>query len=160
MLLQQYILIDYLEYNKITIHRIERNKSSSVPRNVLKSILYLILTSTYDNNIREQLTFADDIAILSVGKDHVTNTSKRKQQNPVNINIDQIVYANSAKYRGIIFDARLRWEIFVKKREEMQILDRHSRLPTYKILLYKQLIKPVRNTSLSKALQLCQKIKY
>ncbi|KAL1497326.1 hypothetical protein ABEB36_008308 [Hypothenemus hampei] len=84
---------------------------------------------------------------------HVNFTNKKKQHIPVNINNIPIPYADTAKYLGITLDAKLRWKAHVKKKkEELDIklkkmywlIGRNSTLTIYnKILLYKQILKPV-----------------
>lgn len=84
---------------------------------------------------------------------HVNFTNKRIQYIPVYINEKVIPHANTAKYLGMTLDVKLKWKAHVKKkREELGIkfkkmywlLGRGSRLSIYnKILLYKQLLKPV-----------------
>lgn len=84
---------------------------------------------------------------------HVDFTNKKVEHIPVYINNQAILYANCAKYLGMTLDAKLRWKAHVKKkREEIGIryrkmywmIGRQSCLSTYnKILLYKQVIKPI-----------------
>lgn len=130
-------------------------------------------------------TFADDTAILAVGKTneeateklqmatnqvnrwtrkwrirlnetksvHVNFTNKNTQHIIVNINNKQILYSNTAKYLGFTLDAKLRWKAYAKKkREELGLkfrkmywlIGRKSTLFLHnKLLLYKQLLKPV-----------------
>ncbi|KAJ8940625.1 hypothetical protein NQ318_004549 [Aromia moschata] len=49
---------------------------------------------------------------------HVDFTKKGKQHLLIRINDTQIPYADSAKYLGMILDARLRWRVHVKKKRE------------------------------------------
>lgn len=84
---------------------------------------------------------------------HVNFTNKKIGHIPVYINNQEIPHANTAKYLGMTLDAKLRWKAHVKKkREELGLkyrkmywlIGRHSPLSTYnKILLYKQVLKPV-----------------
>lgn len=84
---------------------------------------------------------------------HVNFTNKTVPYVPLTINGNVIPHANTAKYLGMTLDAKLRWKAHVKKkREELALkyrklywlMGRKSVLSTYnKILLYKQLLKPV-----------------
>ncbi len=165
-----------------------KNIEAGVPQgSVLGPVLYLLYTSDIPklDHLGTIATFADDTAILAVGKDHreaslklqlslnkiqkwttnwriklnesksvhVNFTNKRAENIPVTINNTQIPFADSAKYLGITLDARLRWKMHVKnKRRELDLkylklkwlIGRHSVLSTSnKLLLYKQILKPV-----------------
>lgn len=160
---------------------------AGVPQgSVLGPVLYLLYTydlPELDNNT--VATFADDTAIIAVGKDntvtanslqsainkfqnwtnkwklklnesksvHIDFTNKRIEHVPINMNGQDVPYANTAKYLGLTLDAKLRWKAHVKKkREELGIrykkmywlLGRYSALSTHnKLLIYKQVLKPV-----------------
>lgn len=84
---------------------------------------------------------------------HINFTNKKIEYIPVNLNNKLIPYSNTAKYLGITLDAKLRWKAHVKKkREELGIkyrkmywlIGRNSTLSLHnKLLLYKQILKPV-----------------
>lgn len=84
---------------------------------------------------------------------HVNFTNKKFEHIPIYINNQEVPHANTAKYLGMTLDAKLRWKAHVKKkREELGLkyskmywlIGRQSTLSTYnKILLYKQILKPV-----------------
>lgn len=160
---------------------------AGVPQgSVLGPILYLLYTSdlpVLENNT--VATFADDTAILAVGKRneesiqklqfaitqiygwtkqwriklnetksvHIDFTNKRLNYIPVTMNQKVVPYANTAKYLGMTLDAKLRWKEHVKKkknelgiklRKMYWLIGKNSSLSTYnKLLLYKQILKPV-----------------
>lgn len=84
---------------------------------------------------------------------HINFTNRKINNLPIFISNQTIPYANTAKYLGMTLDAKLKWKEHIKKkREELNIkyrkmywlLGRNSELSTEnKILLYKQIIKPV-----------------
>ena len=84
---------------------------------------------------------------------HVDFTNKKVTHIPVYINNNIIPYSNQAKYLGMTLDTRLRWKVHVKKkREELNInfkkiywiIGRNSSMSIEnKLLLYKQVLKPV-----------------
>lgn len=160
---------------------------AGVPQgSVLGPILYLLYTSDIPVLEHETIaTFADDTAVIAVGKNHedaaeklqasidkintwtkawriklnetksvhIDFTNRPKKHLPIRINDSQIPHADVAKYLGIHLDARLRWKVHVKKKnEELNIklrkmywlLGRSSELSTHnKLILYKQILKPV-----------------
>lgn len=186
-LLESYISERFFRVKQDEAYSELKEIKAGVPQgSVLGPILYLIYTRDIPQFEQDTIaTFADDTAILAVGKNHeeaanklqtsvnqinnwtkrwriklnetksvhINFTNKSEQQIPISINNAQIPHANSAKYLGITLDARLRWKVHVKKKkEELDIrfkkmywlLGRHSSLSTYnKILLYKQVLKPV-----------------
>ena len=161
--------------------------TAGVPQgSVLGPVLYLLYTCDIPTLENDTIaTFADDTAILAVGKTseeateklqiavnkihdwtrkwrirlnesksvHVNFTNRNIQHIPVNTNNNQIPYSNTAKYLGITLDAKLRWKAHVKKkREELRLkyrkmywlIGRNSTLSLHnKLLLYKQILKPV-----------------
>ena len=84
---------------------------------------------------------------------HIDFTNRRIEYKPVYLNNQIIPHSNTAKYLGMTLDSKLRWKAHVKiKREELGlkynkmywIIGRNSSLSTYnKILIYKQILKPV-----------------
>lgn len=84
---------------------------------------------------------------------HINFTNLTINTIPVEINSQQIPYANTAKYLGMTLDAKLRWkEHVMKKKEELNIkfrkiywlIGRNSELSTYnKLQIYRQVLKPV-----------------
>jgi hypothetical protein len=84
---------------------------------------------------------------------HVNFTNKKTQYIPVTINDNKIPHSNTAKYLGMMLDAKLRWKVHVKKkREELGLiyrkiywlLGRRSTLSLHdKLMLYKQILKPI-----------------
>ena len=84
---------------------------------------------------------------------HIDFTNKRITYKPVYINKQRIPHANTAKYLGMTLDTKLRWNAHVKKkRDELgfkykkmdYLIGRHSSLSiNNKLLLYKQVLKPV-----------------
>jgi hypothetical protein len=75
------------------------------------------------------------------------------RQQPIFINDSNVPYANTAKYLGMILDAKLRWKEHSKnQRDELNnkfrkiywLLGRNSELSVHnKLALYKQVIRPV-----------------
>lgn len=84
---------------------------------------------------------------------HVNFTNLRQNPLPLRINGQIVPYANSAKYLGMTLDARLRWKEHIKikckqlktLRAKMEwLIGRNSHLSIRnKLLLYKQILKPV-----------------
>ena len=84
---------------------------------------------------------------------HVNYTNKKEKNLPVVLNNVPIPYANSAKYLGMNLDAKLRWKVHVKKKnEELRIkyrkmqwlMGKNSQLKIHnKLMLYKQILKPI-----------------
>ena len=90
----------------------------------------------------------------SVKSVHIDFTT-RHQHTPQTLYIEgvQIPYSNTAKYLGMTLDTKLRWKEHVKKKvHELKLklsnyywlLGKRSKVSTYnKILIYKQVLKPV-----------------
>lgn len=84
---------------------------------------------------------------------HINFTYKNIHYIPVNINLNIVPYANTAKYLGMTLDAKLKWKEHVKKKKDelnlkfrkmYWLLGRNSLLSTEnKLLLYRQVLKPV-----------------
>ena len=84
---------------------------------------------------------------------HINFTNRRFEHIPVTMNNQKLPYANTAKYLVMTLDAKLRWKAHVKKkREELGLrykkmywlTGRDSSLSLHnKLLLYKQILKPV-----------------
>lgn len=84
---------------------------------------------------------------------HVDFTNKKINYKEIYISNNAIPHANTAKYLGMTLDTKLRWKAHVKKkREELGLrykkmywlIGKHSTLSiANKILLYKQILKPV-----------------
>ena len=85
---------------------------------------------------------------------HINFTNRRLEHIPVTINNQKVPYANNAKYLGMTLDAMLRWKTQVKKKPEevdlryrtmYWLIGRNSSLSLHnKLLLYKQILKPIR----------------
>lgn len=186
-LLESYISDRYFRVKQEETYSDIKEIRAGVPQgSVLGPVLYLLFTRDIPASEHTTIaTFADDTAVLAVGKDneetaaklqravnqindwtkkwkikinesksvHVDFTNKNIQHIPVNLNNAQIPYSNTAKYLGITLDAGLRWKVHVKKkREELDIkykkmywlIGRNSSLSVHnKLMLYKQVIKPV-----------------
>lgn len=91
---------------------------------------------------------------LNEGKtQHINFTLKKELPLPVTINQQRVPYSNTAKYLGMTLDAKLRWKEHIKiKRKQLNLINtkmswligRGSKLSIhYKLLLYKQIIKPI-----------------
>ncbi|KAL0098782.1 hypothetical protein PUN28_015784 [Cardiocondyla obscurior] len=84
---------------------------------------------------------------------HVIYTLKKTQYQPVVINQRVVPRNNSARYLGMILDARLTWkdhirikctEIKLKQRKMYWLIGRNSQLAIdNKLLLYNQILKPI-----------------
>lgn len=84
---------------------------------------------------------------------HVNFTYQQANWIPIEINSNQVPYANTAKYLGMTLDAKLKWKEHIKKKkDELNIkfrkmywlLGRNSELSVHnKLLLYRQILKPV-----------------
>lgn len=84
---------------------------------------------------------------------HINFTNKKINWKPIEINSQQVPYANTAKYLGMTLDTKLKWKEHVKKKkEELSIkfrkmnwlLGRNSELTIHnKLLIYRQILKPV-----------------
>lgn len=84
---------------------------------------------------------------------HVDFTNQKIGHFQLFINNQVIPHADTAKYLGMTLDAKLRWKAHVKKKKEelelkyrkmLWLIGQNSTLSTYnKILLYKQIIKPI-----------------
>ncbi|PNF37404.1 hypothetical protein B7P43_G16017, partial [Cryptotermes secundus] len=79
-------------------------------------------------------------------------TNQKLHQRSISLNGVRIPPANTAKYLGMTLDAKLRWKEHIKKKQkELQIkfrkmnwlIGRRSELSMYKLLLYKQMLRPV-----------------
>lgn len=84
---------------------------------------------------------------------HVNFTYKNISAKPIFINQKVIPYSNNAKYLGMTLDSKLKWKEHIKKKKEelnlkyrklYWLIGRNSQLSiSNKILLYKQILKPV-----------------
>lgn len=84
---------------------------------------------------------------------HINFTLKKETPLSVTINQQVVPYANTAKYLGMTLDAKLRWKEHIKiKRKQLNklrssmewMIGRKSKLSIHnKLLLYKQILKPV-----------------
>jgi hypothetical protein len=63
-----------------------------------------------------------------------------------------IPHSQTVKYLGMMLDAKLRWKVHVKKKSEelslkyrqmYWLMGRRSALTTQKLVLYKEILKPV-----------------
>lgn len=121
----------------------------SVSENIEKSTQKL---QTAVNQI-QQWTKKWRIKLNETKSVQVNFTNKKIEYIPVFINNQEIPHANTAKYLGMTLDTKLRWKAHVKKKkEELELkyrkmywlIGRRSTLSTYnKILLYKQILKPI-----------------
>ncbi|PNF35561.1 hypothetical protein B7P43_G03721 [Cryptotermes secundus] len=83
---------------------------------------------------------------------YISFTNQKINQRSVSLNGVRIPPANTAEYLGMALDAKLRWKEHIKKKpEELEIkfrkmswlIGRRSELSMYKLLLYKQMLRPV-----------------
>lgn len=84
---------------------------------------------------------------------HINFTYRREAPLPVFMSERRVPYANTAKYLGMTLDARLNWKSHIKtKRKQLNtiyskikwLIGRSSKLALHnKLLLYKQIIKPI-----------------
>jgi len=86
---------------------------------------------------------------------HINFTNRCCEHIPVTINNQKVQYANTAKYLGMTLDIKLRIAHVKKKQEELGLrykkmywlIGRNSSLSLHnKLLLYKQILKPVWTT--------------
>jgi hypothetical protein len=84
---------------------------------------------------------------------HIHFTNKKIRQQPIFINGTQVQYVNTAKYRDMTLDAKLRWkehikrkldELNIKFRKMYWLLGLNSELSIHnKLTLYKQVVIPI-----------------
>jgi predicted GIY-YIG superfamily endonuclease len=84
---------------------------------------------------------------------HIDFTNKYIEHKPIYLNHQAVPYENTAKYLGMTLDTKLRWKPHVKKKQEKLTLKYrkmywlmgcYSALSVYKLMLYQQVLKPVR----------------